>query len=62
MGMRISSSEHEDFKPKNLDVIRADILSALQAVAERHGVTFALGNLTYSPRVLQRPAGGEETR
>ncbi len=49
MGKRTNSSTHEDFKPQHLDAIRADILSALQGVAERHSVTFALGNTNYTP-------------
>ncbi len=49
MAKRTVSNTPEDFNPRNLDVIRADIESALKTVAEQHGVTFALGNTDYTP-------------
>ncbi len=49
MAKRIVSNAREDFSLKNLDVIRADIESALKPVGERYNLTFGLGRLTYWP-------------
>src|SRR5262249_26174777 len=65
MAKRTIGTTHEDFDPRSLDVIRADILSALKAVTEKHGVTFGFGNTNYSPgsfsvRLEAKSDGGEK--
>jgi hypothetical protein len=64
MAKRTVSNTHEDFNPRKLDVIQADILSALKTVAEQHSVTFAFGSTDYTPASfgVRRSAGGEEGR
>jgi len=59
------SKAQEDFNPRNLDVIRADIQLALKAVAEQHSLTFAFGNTNYTPgsfsvRLEAKRDGGEK--
>ncbi len=44
MAKRTVSSTHQDFTSGYLGVIRADILSALKPVAERHGVAASKGD------------------
>jgi hypothetical protein len=49
MAKNTVSSAGEEFNPHSLKVMRTEISDALQAVANRHGVTFELGNIGYTP-------------
>jgi hypothetical protein len=37
------------FEPSNLNQLRADLDAAFAAIRQKHGVTFSLGRITYSP-------------